>query len=104
MPMKVTDYIPYGHESAISRDTLRLLTGMDDREIRREIEHSSDLIINMADGKGYFRPLPDEKDLVSRWINTFRSRVSEENRRLEQAEGWMMAAIMCDYMCPCPED
>ena len=35
--MNIVDYIPYGHENAISRLKLKRLSGKDDRAMRVEI-------------------------------------------------------------------
>lgn len=101
---RVTECIPYGHDNAVTRSMLSLLTGFSDREVRNMIMLDDDLIINLADGKGYFRPLPSEVDLVRKWKHSFKSRISEEQKRVNQAEEWMTAAIMCELMCPCVEE
>ena len=69
--MNIVDYIPFGKENAVKRSKLRALTKMDDRNMREAIEKAQmrgELILNMQDGAGYFRPiLPEERDLVERW-------------------------------------
>lgn len=50
--MRIEDFIPSGHEHAVSREYLVSITGTSDREIRQAISKSKELIIN--DGKGYF--------------------------------------------------
>ena len=86
--LQVVDAIPYGHENAVTREELKRRTGLNDRMIREEICRSEELIINLQDGKGYFKPLPDEIDLVDAWIHQFKSRIREENRRLRKAKAW----------------
>ena len=67
--MNIAEYIPVGHDNAVTRSALALRTGMTDRQVRREIEKANAsgevAIINMHDGSGYFRPdLGDEIDYV----------------------------------------
>jgi hypothetical protein len=86
--MQVTDAVPYGHENAVTREELVRRTGMPDRFIREAISRSDELIINLQDGKGYFKPLPEETDLVDAWVRLFRARIRDENRRLRKAKAW----------------
>lgn len=59
--MDIVDYIPFGRENAVTRAQLRSRTGIDDRTIRDMIADArrDTVILNMQDGKGYFRPLPE---------------------------------------------
>lgn len=84
----VSEIIPYGHENAITRAELATRLGESDRVIRAGINKSEELIINLQDGKGYFKPLPEERHLVKAWIKLFESRVKDESRRLSIARGW----------------
>lgn len=86
--MHIIDAVPYGHENAVTRQELSRRTGEKDRDIRRAINASNELIINLQDGKGYFKPLPDEADLVNAWIHLFQARIRDENRRLMKAMEW----------------
>ena len=78
--MNILDCIPVGHKNAIDRDVLNGLMRMGERQVRRlikEINDSEDdslLIINLQDGKGYFRPAPDENNLVKIWRAQERAR------------------------------
>lgn len=78
--MNILDCIPVGHKNAIDRDVLNNLMRMGDRQVRKlikEINDSEDdslLIINLQDGKGYFRPAPDENNLVKIWRAQERAR------------------------------
>jgi hypothetical protein len=80
--MNILDCIPIGHKNAIDRDTLNRLMRMGDRQVRRLIKDINDsgddtiLIINLQDGRGYFRPAPDENNLVKLWRAQERSRGS----------------------------
>ena len=65
--MNIIDYIPVGHENAVSREYLVSITGYSDRKVRDMIEKACTRehpILNMQDGKGYFRPAENEMHLV----------------------------------------
>ena len=66
--MDILEYIPYGRENAIKRKTLRDLTGLSDRDMRRAIElaRQETPIINLQDGRGYYRP--DDRDDLQRYV------------------------------------
>ena len=56
--MNITDYIPYGRENAITRLELANTLHFTDRKIREAIEEArreGEIIINLQDGKGYYR-------------------------------------------------
>ena len=78
--MNILDCIPIGHKNAIDRDVLNGLMRMGDRQVRKLIKGINDseddslLIINLQDGKGYFRPAPDENNLVKIWRAQERAR------------------------------
>ena len=59
--MDIKKYIPKGHENAVTIDTLIAMTGMSNRQVRRAIAESDAIILNMQDGKGYFRMNPRTK-------------------------------------------
>ena len=59
--MDIKKYIPRGHENAVTIDTLIAMTGMSNRQVRRAIAESDAIILNMQDGKGYFRMNPRTK-------------------------------------------
>jgi hypothetical protein len=56
--INIVDYIPVGHENAISRKELSRKTGLTDRILRKEIEKARETtcICNMSDGAGYYIP------------------------------------------------
>lgn len=78
--MNILDCLPIGHKNAIDRDVLNGLMRMGDRQVRKLIKGINDseddslLIINLQDGKGYFRPAPDENNLVKIWRAQERAR------------------------------
>ena len=84
--MDIVDYIPFGRENAVTRAQLRSRTGIDDRTIRDMIADArrDTVILNMQDGKGYFRPLPEERHLVEAYVK-------QETARLKSI-GWSLKA------------
>lgn len=68
--MNIIDLIPYGKENAISREDLSSASGLKDRDMRDTLEGERPdySILNMQDGKGYFRPLPSETHLAQKWL------------------------------------
>lgn len=67
--MNITDFIPVGRQNAVTREKLRKLTGLNDRQIREMISQArrKTPIISL-DNKGYFIPSEDEKADVEKWI------------------------------------
>lgn len=55
----ITNLILEGKDNAVTRAQLCAITGMTDRQVRREIEearHAGAIIANDQDGKGYYVP------------------------------------------------
>lgn len=77
--INIVEYIPYGQANAITRRRLCRLTGLPDREVRELIgvARNKTAIINLQNGGGYFRPLPEERRLVERWM-------AQEKRRAKR--------------------
>lgn len=92
--MKIEDYIPYGHENGVTRKQLAMLfegRGKDpDRMAREAIQEARGrtAVLNLGDGKGYFRPLPEEKDLVLRWKRGQISRANEVKKSTRGCDVW----------------
>ena len=58
MEIRIAEYIPYGHENAISRPELCRRSGLRDRDVRRGIERerkNGEVIISLSGAEGYFR-------------------------------------------------
>lgn len=74
--MNLVDFIPYGHDNAITSNQLGALTGLCSRDIRKIISQAKrdTLIVNLQDGKGYFKPTKDERELVERYLKQEESR------------------------------
>lgn len=67
--MNILNLIPQGKANAISRIELRYRAQLNDRAMRELIEQerrNGAIILNLQDGRGYYRPAPDEMDDVRR--------------------------------------
>lgn len=103
--MDIANYIPMGSKNAISREDLRILTGLDDRTLRDQINKSEELIINLTDGRGYYRPLPEDYPQVIIWESIFWKRIRNEMDRVKKGIDWRrMQEAECDLYCPGKED
>ncbi len=93
--MNIINFIPTGHKNAITRYVLQTVTHLGDRKIRELIaevnanDNPGELIINLQDGKGYFRPAPGEDDLVRVWRATERSRSISVNQNVRAADAYL---------------
>ncbi len=85
---EIVNCIPHGHENAVTRSELIVRTGEKDRAIRNAIASSDELVINLQDGKGYFKPTPEEGQLVDIFMRLHKSRIKEEFKRIRQARDW----------------
>jgi len=85
------DMIPVGRENAISRTQLCIMTGMTDRQMRREIHdlRRDYCILNVQDGNGYFRPTKKEAPLVRRFVLQERSRALSGLWASKGAKEWL---------------
>jgi len=99
----IENLIPEGKENAISRADLRILSGLDDRTMRRRINQSEQFIIN--NGDGYYKPTPQDYYDVMIWKRTFMARIRDEIRRVRKGDEWMREMdAMCDIYCPPVEE
>lgn len=93
--MYILDYIPTGHNNAVTRDTLQSLTHLSDRKIRVLIAEANKsapddvLIINLQDGMGYFRPAPDEDYLVRIWRMQEKARGISVDESVDAADRYL---------------
>lgn len=85
------EHIPYGRENAITRDQLSRLTGLSDREVRRQIaelraeDTDDDLVIASSSrhGRGYF--LTDKPDEIKAFIAEMLKRIRMVYRAIKVA-------------------
>lgn len=91
--MSILDYIPYGENNAISREDLKQITGLTDRQMRKKIEIARETtpILNFQGGKGYFIPTETEQYLVIRWIRQEASRRRKIEKGILGAEKFLKA-------------
>lgn len=93
--MRILDYIPTGHKNAVQRQTLVSLTRIGDRQVRDAIAEvnakggDDELIINLQDGCGYFRPAPNENNLVRIWQMQEKSRGASIEASVIAAERYL---------------
>ena len=75
--LQIIDFIPYGKENAKTAEELADTIGTSEREVRRMINEArrENVVLNMQDGNGYFRPTEKEKDLAERWLKQEESRL-----------------------------
>lgn len=90
--MKITrEHIPIGRENAVTRRQLCELTGMNDREVRRQISQLRSVddgtelvIVSLSNGRGYYRSSnPDE---IRHFIAEMRKRNRMVFRTIRTAE------------------
>ena len=83
----ILNYIPKGRANAITRSELCRKTGFQDRQVRDLIHYArrEESILNLSDGKGYFRP--DLKDPVERKM--LAAYVRQEESRIKST-GWSL--------------
>ena len=83
--MDILEYIPFGRENAVTRSYLRDVTGLPDRDMRRCIESARKEvpIINLQDGRGYYRP--NDKEELTRYILQEQARAQKILRNIRVA-------------------
>lgn len=84
----ICDYIPKGRANAVTRYELCMKTGFRDRQIRDLIHYArrDGSILNLSDGKGYFRPDlddPVERGMLAAYV------------RQEESRAYMRRMAMC---------
>ncbi len=87
--MSCEEYIPEGHDNAVSRQYLRDMTGMCDRQLRIDLKSSECLILNLQDGKGYFKPGTGEEGLVRAFIRQEETRIRSIQKQVQKAKSYL---------------
>lgn len=90
--MKITrEMIPIGHTRAISRRGLCSLTGLSDREVRRQIsalraekDPEGMVIVSVSTGNGYYRT--SDPDEIEHFVNEMRHRNRMTYNAIKTAE------------------
>lgn len=76
----IVGFIPIGARNAVSREYLVSVTGLSDRDVRRQIAEARHIIpiINQSDGNGYYIPDTDkmeERLELEAWLRQETSRL-----------------------------
>ena len=89
--MNIVDYIPIGSENAITRQQLVIRAGISDRKVREMINEAreSTIILNLQDGKGYFRPGIKDVGLVEAWKKQEENRLKRHALALRAARNYL---------------
>lgn len=83
----IEEFIPYGAKNAIKRRDLVNIIGLCDRTVRELIENArkaGTIIVNMQDGKGYFRP--ETRRELEIYIRQEEARAKSIHRNLKAAK------------------
>lgn len=75
---EIVNCIPVGRENAINRWALREKAGVSDRKCRKLIQEAKEhgeIIINLQDGRGYFRPAEEDLSNISKQYHQNLSRM-----------------------------
>ena len=85
------DMIPIGRENAVTRRQLCAITGLSDREVRRQIstlragdDDANYVIVSASCGRGYYRT--DDLDRIEHFIREMRHRISSIVKAIEVAQ------------------
>ena len=65
--MNILDFIPIGKDHPVKREALMSVMRLPDREIRAMIEQerrNGHIIINLQDGRGYYRPAESDFESI----------------------------------------
>ena len=90
----ILEYIPYGKENAITRTTLCMITGLNDRSMRESINRARKraVVINLSDGSGYYRPTDNEVTEVIRFKKQEESRAKDVFSNLQPVRKFLQNA------------
>lgn len=93
------DLIPVG--VAITRARLCKLTGMTDRQVRKEIHYlrRDYCILNMQDGTGYYRPNEEDRGQVEAYLKQEASRAKSIFWAQKGARQWLRERTGNDLPC-----
>lgn len=83
--------IPVGHENAVTTAKLCGRFGLSPRGVRREISallKQGNVILNLQDGKGYFRPTANDGDLVERFYRQEKHRALASLAKIKACREW----------------
>ena len=96
--MGLLEIIPKGKENAISMESLRIMTGLSDRELRREIQlinETGEIIICREHQKGFYIPeTPEEAERYIRYSQSYLVTLARKDRAMKKAKDKMFSGQM----------
>lgn len=92
-PEDVVKLIPVGRENAVTKAYITAVTGLPERTVRKMIEEADSLppVINLSDGKGYFRPSKNDAECVKRFYRQERSRANSIIKRTDKIMAYLLS-------------
>ena len=93
----ILDFIPIGKENAVSKQSLMMQTGLDERKVRLLIADArmQVTILSLSDG-GYFIPdvnNPDDRDELFRFLKREESRLKSIGLHIKTAR-WLCKEVL----------
>lgn len=72
----IINYIPHGRKNAVSRSQLVIMTGCNDRDVRKAISKArkEHIILSLENGSGYYQPTADDYPELRKCLNREESR------------------------------
>lgn len=89
--MNIIEEIPKGQKNAVTGDDLCRKFDISKRTLRNMINAAQDkgiVILNLQDGRGYFRPSEDEAHLVERYAKQERHRALSSLVKIKACRNW----------------
>ena len=89
----ILKFIPFGRENAISRTSLCMKTGLNDRNMRDNINRARKraVIINLSDGSGYYRPTNNDVSEVIKFKKQEESRAKDVFSNLQPVRKFLQS-------------
>lgn len=87
----ITEFIPIGRANAVTGSYLASKLHIPERDVRKLISHArrEEVIINLQDGKGFFKPAESEGTLVEFWLKQESSRLKEHAMSLRASRRYV---------------
>lgn len=91
MDIDIVQYIPFGRKNAIGRKELAAKVGCSDRTMRDLINaaRKREVIINIQNGCGYYRPTEDDIDEVKQFKRQEENRAKDIFRGLQSVRKFL---------------
>lgn len=99
----ICDYIPKGRANAVTRYELCMKTGFRDRQVRDLIHYArrDGSILNLSDGKGYFRPDlddPVERGMLAAYVRQEETGEMPVVMHRKNRKEWLVTMSLDDWM------